>query len=111
MSKPILPVAAGLIHDARARAGISQSELARRLGTAPSAVSDWESGKKDPSVSNLWRIVAACGLDLRMHAAPVSRHEQHQRDTDHRELASGRAFAHDVGKLAERFGIRSARAS
>lgn len=81
------------------------------LGTAPSAVSDWESGKKDPSVSNLWRIVAACGLDLRMHAAPVSRHEQHQRDIDHRELASGRPFAHDVGKLAERFGIRSARAS
>ncbi len=111
MGKPILPVAAGIVHDARTRAGISRAELARRLGVAPSAVSDWEAGKKDPSVSNLWRIVSACGFELRMRAAPVSRHEEIQRETDHRELASGRARTHDVSGLAERYGVRSARAS
>jgi transcriptional regulator with XRE-family HTH domain len=111
VGKPILPVAAGIVHDARTRAGISRAELARRLGVAPSAVSDWEAGKKDPSVSNLWRIVSACGFELRMRAAPVSQHEETQRETDRWELASGRALAHDVRGLAERFGVRSARAS
>lgn len=111
MGKPVLPLAAGVVHDARTRAGISRAELARRLGIAPSAVSDWEAGKKDPSVSNLWRVVSACGLELRMRAAPLSRHEASQRETDRRELASGRAAAHDVTGLAERYGVRNARAS
>jgi hypothetical protein len=62
-------------------------------------------------VSNLWRIVGACGFELRMRATPVGWHEETQRDTDRRELASGRARAHDVGGLAERYGVRSARAS
>ena len=90
-SKPILPVAANIIYEARIRCGINQSELADRLGVVPSAVSDWEAGKKDPSVSNLYRIVAACGQELRFHAVIPTEQDIQQAATDYRELANGNA--------------------
>ncbi|MCL4414394.1 MAG: helix-turn-helix transcriptional regulator [Actinobacteria bacterium] len=110
-SKPVLPLAAGIIRDARVRAGISKSELAERLGVVPSAISDWEAGKKDPSVSNLYRVIAACGLELRFNAVLPTEQDIIQAATDHAELASGNAWA-DAGegkRLREKYGLRSAR--
>ena len=52
-----------LIREARRHAGLSQSELAGRLGTTQSAVSDWERGRDTPRVDTLGRILAACGLE------------------------------------------------
>ena len=51
------------IAERRKQAGLSQEELARRLGLTRQAVSRWESGAALPTVDNLERaIAAAAGL-------------------------------------------------
>ncbi len=111
--KPILPLAASVIYDARTRCGISKSGLAERLGVVPSAVSEWEAGKKDPSVSNLYRIVAACGFQLKLSAVLPTESDQVQNATDYAELATGNAWVHadEVKRLREKFGLRDARSA
>lgn len=49
-------------------AGLSQAELARCLGT--SAIARYERARALPSLSTLYRLVRACGLDLRIHLEP-----------------------------------------
>lgn len=57
--------AAGLIvRDARRRAGMSQIELGRRAGVTQSVVSAYESGRRQPSLPTLERLVRAAGLEL-----------------------------------------------
>jgi transcriptional regulator with XRE-family HTH domain len=57
------PVELGaLLGRARRAAGLSQAELARRLGTTQSAVSRWERGREEPRLSTLASILRACGL-------------------------------------------------
>ncbi len=55
---------------ARRRAGLSQSELAKRIGTIPSVVARLESGQRMPSIRMLLRIAKATGnrLHLRLTA-------------------------------------------
>lgn len=48
----------------RSNAGISQRELARRLGLSPSLISQIESGISKPSVGTLYAIVTELGLSL-----------------------------------------------
>lgn len=59
-------MAGALIREARNRGGLTQAELARRLGTSQPAIGRWERGEVEPSLSNLRRAVRACGLDLRL---------------------------------------------
>ncbi|GED11508.1 XRE family transcriptional regulator [Cellulosimicrobium cellulans] len=56
---------AALIHTARRRANLSQSELARRAGTSQAAVSRYEAGDS-PTVATLERLLGAAGA--RLHA-------------------------------------------
>ena len=56
-------VALRVIH-LRMRAGISQEELARRVGTTKSAISRLESGRHRPNVQTLQRIAQAVGARL-----------------------------------------------
>jgi transcriptional regulator with XRE-family HTH domain len=56
--------AAALLRRARQHAGITQAELARRAGMAAPTISAYETGRRDPSVSNLVRLLDAAGLDL-----------------------------------------------
>src|SRR5690348_10659954 len=53
-----------LVRDARRIAGLSQSELATRVGTTQSAVSNWERGRDVPRVDTLGRILQACGFEV-----------------------------------------------
>jgi transcriptional regulator with XRE-family HTH domain len=53
-----------LIRSARKRAGISQTELATRLGTKQPVIARWESLTRSPSFENVDRAVKACGLDV-----------------------------------------------
>ena len=53
-----------MLRDARSRAGLSQSELARRAGVAQSVVSEYEAGKRQPALPTLARLVAATGHEL-----------------------------------------------
>lgn len=55
---------------ARERAGLSQAEIARRMGTQPPAVTRLESslsnGKHSPSVATLRRYAHAVGCELQV---------------------------------------------
>ncbi|HEY2654118.1 MAG TPA: helix-turn-helix transcriptional regulator, partial [Solirubrobacteraceae bacterium] len=53
-----------VIREARKRAGLSQAELAERLGRPQSSVGRWETGRRTPSLEVVREIVRACGLDL-----------------------------------------------
>jgi transcriptional regulator with XRE-family HTH domain len=55
-----------LIREARRLGSITQAELARRLGTSQSAVSNWERGRDTPRVDTLARILEACGFEADM---------------------------------------------
>ncbi len=49
---------------ARARAGMSQSEVAQRMGTTQSVVARLESGKRPPSMRTVERFAQAVGGHL-----------------------------------------------
>ncbi|HEY5891228.1 MAG TPA: helix-turn-helix domain-containing protein [Acidimicrobiia bacterium] len=52
------------LREERTKAGISQRELARRLGISPSMISQLESGLSKPSVGTLYAIVTELNLSL-----------------------------------------------
>jgi hypothetical protein len=58
--------AAQIIREARLRAGLTQSELAARLGRERAQVARWEVGGQEPSFENLRSVVEACGFVLRI---------------------------------------------
>ena len=60
-----------LIREARRRAGVSQAELARRIGTTQSAIARLERGKTEPSLKRVREILRALGLDLRVGIVPL----------------------------------------
>lgn len=60
-----------LIRTARVRSRLSQRELARRAGTSPTAISQYERGRRDPGVATLRRILGAAGFGLRMELADL----------------------------------------
>ncbi len=57
---------AGQVIEARARAGLTQAQLAERMGTSQSAVARLESGRALPSVATLEKLAAATGSRLRI---------------------------------------------
>jgi transcriptional regulator with XRE-family HTH domain len=57
-------ISADLLREARLRAGLTQAELARRIGRSQSQIARWENGKVEPSLETLRRLVRACGLEL-----------------------------------------------
>lgn len=50
--------------DARARAGLTQAELAERMGTTQSAIARMEGGRVNPSIAMLRRYAEATGTRL-----------------------------------------------
>ena len=60
---------AELVYNARAAAGISQTELARRAGTRQSVISAIENGVQAPGGVMLARIAHALGGTLGIHVA------------------------------------------
>jgi transcriptional regulator with XRE-family HTH domain len=63
-------VAAALIR-ARANAGLTQEQLAERMGTKQEVVARWEGGKVLPSTRTLARLAKATGTTLRITFAPT----------------------------------------
>jgi ribosome-binding protein aMBF1 (putative translation factor) len=51
---------------ARAQAGLTQAELAERMGTTQSAIARMEGGKGRPSTSTLAKLAKATGTRLRV---------------------------------------------
>src|SRR5258708_29437246 len=60
---------AELVYNLRDRAGLTQAELARRMGTTQSSIARIESGGSLPTVEMLARLARAMGISLRL-AAP-----------------------------------------
>jgi uncharacterized protein len=56
--------AAGLLRQARQRAGMSQVELAARAGVTQSVISAYESGHRQPSLLTLAALIEATGFEL-----------------------------------------------
>ena len=52
------------IHMVREAAGISQTELANRIGSNKSAISRYENGMQKPSLDTLMRVADALDVDL-----------------------------------------------
>ena len=74
-----------IIRIGRAKKNLSQKELAKRLGVVPSAVSQWESGKKTPSGDIMIKLILELDLvdelfprPLDESTAPVSREQIRQ---------------------------------
>jgi transcriptional regulator with XRE-family HTH domain len=66
-----------LVAAARRRAGISQRELARRLGVSQPRVAHIEKGKGATSLAYLERIGEALGMDLVVVFTPRDEHDIH----------------------------------
>ena len=60
---------AQILLDARKKAGLTQQELARRIGTDKGYISRVERGLIIPSVSTLYRIASAMGLTVELRPA------------------------------------------
>ncbi len=61
----------GAIIAARAHAGLTQAELARRMGTTQSVIARLEGGKTKPSVATLEKLAAATGTRLKIDFEPA----------------------------------------
>jgi uncharacterized protein len=64
------PSSGALLRVARTSAGLSQADLGRRAHIAQSVVSAYESGRREPALSTLRRLVAATGHQLVMELEP-----------------------------------------
>jgi transcriptional regulator with XRE-family HTH domain len=63
-------LAAAMI-EARARAGLTQEQLAERMHTTQAVIARLESGRAKPSTRTLERLAAATGLRLRISFEPA----------------------------------------
>lgn len=59
-----------LLRTARQRAGLTQRALADRAGLTQSVISAYESGRRQPSLPTLARLVEASGHDLQLTLSP-----------------------------------------
>ena len=57
--------------EARSRAGLTQAEVAERMGTSQSTVARLESGAAKPSLSTLRRYAKATGTTVRIKLEPA----------------------------------------
>jgi transcriptional regulator with XRE-family HTH domain len=85
-----------LLRTARVDSGLSQIELARRVGVSRQALSRWESGSRPVRSDDADRVLAACGRDVRFSI--VHRHA----DTD--ELLHELAAAPVLDRYSQ-FGV------
>lgn len=74
-----------LLVEARRRAGISQAELGRRSGVAPSLIGRYERYEVVPSLERLRELLRACGVELSFRLASVDTTD-HDRVLIEREL-------------------------
>lgn len=97
-------VAGALLLSARTRLGISQTAFAELLGIAQPTLSAYESGRRQPTLPTLLRLLGRAGLDLRMELADRDRHDEilaeWERSLDERERA--RLQAHGYRLVSNR---------
>ena len=65
-----------LIREARRRAGLTQAELAQRVGTSQPAIARYERARSMPDIATLHRIVEACDLELHLELSEPDRQRE-----------------------------------
>ena len=68
-------VTGSLLQSARQRLGLSQTAFAALLGIAQPTLSAYESGRRQPTVPTLLRMLASAGLELRLELADRDNHD------------------------------------
>lgn len=63
---------AELVYGMRARAGLTQAELARRMGTTQSSIARIEGGGSLPTIDMLARLARACGIPVHLAAPGIA---------------------------------------
>lgn len=77
-----------LIAAARNQVGITQTELAARLGTHQSVVARWETGKTQPTFQTVLAAVSAAGLEIEVTIGGAKKTPQVGQSTDAGELVA-----------------------
>jgi transcriptional regulator with XRE-family HTH domain len=97
--------AAQTIRNARQRSGMTQAELAERLGTSQAAIAQLESPGSNPTVATLERVLYAAGHELELEAKPTKPNvdltliARQLRMTPAERLAAFEAAYHDAREL------------
>lgn len=68
-------LAAGILLSARQKAVLTQRQLAEAAGVSQQVVSAYETGRREPTLPTLLRLVRAAGLDLRIRLEPLDPHD------------------------------------
>jgi transcriptional regulator with XRE-family HTH domain len=89
---------AELVYGMRAKAGLTQTELAARMGTTQSSVARMESGGSLPTIEMLARLAHATGVAVRLEASGVA-------DV---EILAGRRRSRAATRTGRRQGSHSA---
>lgn len=98
---------AELLRRARTEARLSQTELASRAGVAQPVISAYESGRREPSLPMLTKLVEATGHRMRIQLLPAPDNQRGLPDTPlGRRLRQHRRAARE---LAEARGARNVR--
>jgi predicted nucleotidyltransferase/DNA-binding XRE family transcriptional regulator len=84
--------AASTIRGARARAGLTQTELAAKANIAQSVVSAYESSRREPSFETLRRLVAATGFDLDVVLIPATPKSSRRQSVERNRVRLQRAL-------------------
>ena len=85
---------AGLLRYARLKAGLSQSELAKRAGVPRTMVSAYEHDRRQATLPTLMRLLKAAGFELRMQLAPYDDHDDVLRELEaHRSPEERKSWA------------------
>ena len=96
-----------MIREARRRARLSQTDLARRAGVAQSVISAYESDRREPGLAMLSKLIEATGHQLTINLEPLPGRRLGLPDTPlGRRL---RRHRRAVAALAERHGVRNVR--
>jgi transcriptional regulator with XRE-family HTH domain len=70
-------LSADLLRQARLRAGLTQRELASRVGRPQSSIARWENGAMRPSFETLRELLRACGYDVELTLVPYEPDPKH----------------------------------
>lgn len=76
-----MTTSADLLRRARTEARLSQTELAARAGVAQPVISAYESGRREPSLPMLTKLVEATGHRMRIQLLPAPDNERGLPDT------------------------------
>jgi transcriptional regulator with XRE-family HTH domain len=99
-----------LVRTARQASGLTQKELARRLGTTQTAVARLERARSNPTFATLERALNATGHRLEITVEPVQASVDEEQIRRHVAMTpSERALAHDAAYRNLRESLQGAR--